>query len=68
MTNRAFGALTRGWPWFGTVPGPLPAVLVALTVVTGVVDAVSYLALGHVFVANMTGNVGRRSSRCRRLA
>ena len=28
-----------------------------LTVVTGVVDAVSYLKLGHVFVANMTGNV-----------
>jgi uncharacterized membrane protein YoaK (UPF0700 family) len=28
-----------------------------LTVVTGVVDAVSYLVLGHVFVANMTGNV-----------
>jgi len=25
--------------------------------VTGVVDAVSYVALGHVFVANMTGNV-----------
>jgi uncharacterized membrane protein YoaK (UPF0700 family) len=31
--------------------------LVVLTVVTGVVDAVSYVALGHVFVANMTGNV-----------
>jgi len=28
-----------------------------LTIVTGVVDAVSYIALGHVFVANMTGNV-----------
>jgi uncharacterized membrane protein YoaK (UPF0700 family) len=26
-------------------------------VLTGLVDAVSYLALGHVFVANMTGNV-----------
>jgi uncharacterized membrane protein YoaK (UPF0700 family) len=25
--------------------------------VTGLVDSVSYLALGHVFVANMTGNV-----------
>ena len=57
MTNRAFGALTRRWPWAGSVPGPLSAVLVTLTVVTGVVDAVSYLALGHVFVANMTGNV-----------
>ena len=31
--------------------------LVALTVLTGVVDAVSYLELGHVFVANMTGNI-----------
>ncbi|MFB7615443.1 YoaK family protein [Kitasatospora sp. NPDC056181] len=31
--------------------------LLVLTVVTGLVDAVSYLALGHVFVANMTGNV-----------
>ena len=28
-----------------------------LTVVTGLVDAFSYLLLGHVFVANMTGNV-----------
>ncbi len=28
-----------------------------LTVVTGLVDALSYLKLGHVFVANMTGNV-----------
>jgi uncharacterized membrane protein YoaK (UPF0700 family) len=31
--------------------------MLALTLVTGVVDAVSYLRLGHVFVANMTGNV-----------
>lgn len=35
----------------------LPALLLVLTVVTGLVDAVSYLALGRVFVANMTGNV-----------
>jgi uncharacterized membrane protein YoaK (UPF0700 family) len=28
-----------------------------LTVVTGLVDAFSYLSLAHVFVANMTGNV-----------
>lgn len=28
-----------------------------LTAVTGIVDAVTYLAMGHVFVANMTGNV-----------
>lgn len=37
--------------------GPLPALLVILTAVTGVVDATSILALGRVFVANMTGNV-----------
>ena len=37
--------------------GPLPPVMLALTVVTGLVDAFSYLTLGHVFVANMTGNV-----------
>jgi uncharacterized membrane protein YoaK (UPF0700 family) len=36
---------------------PLLAALTALTVVSGVVDAVSYLGLGHVFTANMTGNV-----------
>jgi uncharacterized membrane protein YoaK (UPF0700 family) len=37
--------------------GPLPPLLIILTVVTGLVDAVSYLDLGNVFVANMTGNV-----------
>ena len=37
--------------------GPLPALLLLLTVLTGVVDAVSILRLGRVFVANMTGNV-----------
>ena len=37
--------------------GPLPPLLVGMTVVTGLVDAFSYLLLGHVFVANMTGNV-----------
>jgi uncharacterized membrane protein YoaK (UPF0700 family) len=37
--------------------GPLPPLLVGMTLVTGLVDAFSYLALGHVFVANMTGNV-----------
>jgi len=31
--------------------------LILLTIVTGVVDALAYLRLGHVFVANMTGNV-----------
>ncbi|WP_371095166.1 YoaK family protein [Streptomyces sanglieri] len=37
--------------------GPLPPLMLMLTVATGLVDAVSYLGLGHVFVANMTGNV-----------
>ncbi|HEY4439387.1 MAG TPA: YoaK family protein [Candidatus Elarobacter sp.] len=37
--------------------GPLPPLLIAFTVVTGIVDAVSFLGLGHVFVANMTGNI-----------
>ena len=36
---------------------PLPFALLALTAVTGLVDAVSFLGLGHVFTANMTGNV-----------
>ncbi|MFI5756720.1 YoaK family protein [Streptomyces sp. NPDC051569] len=31
--------------------------LLIMTFATGLVDAVSYLRLGHVFVANMTGNV-----------
>jgi uncharacterized membrane protein YoaK (UPF0700 family) len=37
--------------------GPLPALLLVLTVATGVMDAVSILALGRIFIANMTGNV-----------
>jgi len=37
--------------------GPLQPLMLMLTVVTGLVDAFSYLNLGHVFVANMTGNV-----------
>jgi uncharacterized membrane protein YoaK (UPF0700 family) len=44
-------------PRRGARHGLLPPLLVAMTVITGVVDAFSYLVLGHVFVANMTGNV-----------
>jgi uncharacterized membrane protein YoaK (UPF0700 family) len=44
-------------PGRGTRHGPLPPLLVSMTLVTGLVDAFSYLVLGHVFVANMTGNV-----------
>ena len=35
----------------------LPLLLHIATVITGLIDAISYLALGHVFTAIMTGNV-----------
>src|SRR5205814_465047 len=35
----------------------LPLLLHVATATTGLIDAISYLALGHVFTANMTGNV-----------
>ena len=38
-------------------PPALVVTLAALTVVSGFIDAVSFLGLGHVFTANMTGNV-----------
>lgn len=47
-------------PLFPEAPakyGAFPSLLVVLTMVTGLVDAVSFLGLGRVFVANMTGNV-----------
>ena len=34
-----------------------PYALLGMTVVTGLVDAVSFLSLGRVFTANMTGNI-----------
>ena len=42
------------------LPSPDPVssyILLGMTATTGIVDAVSLLALGHVFTANMTGNV-----------
>ena len=36
---------------------PLTRALLLLTLTTGLVDAASYLGLGHVFAANMTGNI-----------
>src|SRR5712672_1693286 len=36
---------------------PLVRTLIGLTVITGLVDAISFLGLGHIFTANMTGNV-----------
>jgi len=35
----------------------VPYTLLGMTAVTGLVDAVSFLSLGRVFTANMTGNV-----------
>jgi uncharacterized membrane protein YoaK (UPF0700 family) len=40
-----------------TSEGVLPYILLGLTAVTGLVDAVSFLAIGRVFTANMTGNI-----------
>ena len=36
---------------------PLTRALLVLTFTTGLVDATTYLGLGHVFAANMTGNI-----------
>jgi uncharacterized membrane protein YoaK (UPF0700 family) len=47
--------------WRGLVDderhGPLPGILIMLTGVAGVVDALSILRLDRVFVANVTGNI-----------
>src|SRR5947209_19888021 len=40
-----------------SIQHPLARALLVLTFTTGLVDAVSYLGLGRVFPANMTGNV-----------
>ena len=40
-----------------TIRHPLARTLLVLTFTTGLVDAVSYLGIGHVFTANMTGNI-----------
>jgi uncharacterized membrane protein YoaK (UPF0700 family) len=47
-------ALKRG---AGSVRHPLARALLVLTFTTGLIDAVSYLGLGRVFTANMTGNI-----------
>src|ERR1700744_2240775 len=41
----------------GNINHPLTRALLTLTFTTGLVDGVSYLGLGHVFTANMTGNI-----------
>jgi uncharacterized membrane protein YoaK (UPF0700 family) len=44
-------------PGTDSIRHPLTRTLLVLTVITGVVDAAAYLGLGHVFAANMTGNL-----------
>src|SRR5258705_637239 len=46
-----------GKPSPSDAPFPVVATLFGLTFVTGLIDGVSFLGLGHVFTANMTGNV-----------
>ncbi|WP_106399449.1 YoaK family protein [Actinocorallia populi] len=41
----------------GRTDGPLPFLFTVLAFTTGMIDAMSFLALGGVFVAAMTGNV-----------
>jgi hypothetical protein len=41
----------------GTLRHPLTRALLVLTFTTGLVDAVSFLGLGHVFTTNMIGNI-----------
>ena len=49
------GSESRGWG--GTSPATVrDAMLVMLSLAAGCVDAVGYLGLGQIFVANMTGN------------
>jgi uncharacterized membrane protein YoaK (UPF0700 family) len=40
-----------------SVPASLIRTLVVLTMASGLIDALSYLGLGRVFTANMTGNI-----------
>ncbi len=57
MTSFLDGIRSTVVPGRDSKHGPLPPLLLSMTLVTGLVDAFSYLLLGHVFVANMTGNV-----------
>ncbi len=53
MDEKRKAARTAG----SQLPPHMPALMVALTAVTGVVEAVSLLALGPAFTAMQTGNV-----------
>jgi uncharacterized membrane protein YoaK (UPF0700 family) len=49
--------LSRGERAARSIRDPLARALLALTFTTGIIDAVSFIGLGRVFSANMTGNV-----------
>ena len=59
MATISDGGLSANRPRISqsTRDSPLVFALLALTFSTGLIDAVSYIGLGRVFVANMTGNV-----------
>jgi uncharacterized membrane protein YoaK (UPF0700 family) len=57
MSPTAASPLSLAGPAAAHLRHPLARALLVLTFTTGLVDAVSYLGLGHVFTANMTGNV-----------
>jgi uncharacterized membrane protein YoaK (UPF0700 family) len=57
ITNKAAKTATNLTPGTALSERWLHISLALLTFVTGLVDAVGYLALGRVFTANMTGNV-----------
>ncbi len=63
MNDTATSAQPKGFDqdWVkraaGSIQHPLTRALLVLTFTTGLVDAVSYLGLGRVFTANMTGNI-----------
>ncbi len=50
-------SVTPAEPRPNSLRDPLARGLLVLTFSTGLVDAVSYLGLGRVFTANMTGNI-----------
>jgi uncharacterized membrane protein YoaK (UPF0700 family) len=58
-TSAGPGRLDREWlaPAARSVRHPLARALLVLTFTTGLVDAASFLGLGRVFTANMTGNI-----------
>jgi uncharacterized membrane protein YoaK (UPF0700 family) len=57
MSSSAASPFALAGPAAAHLRHPLARALLVLTFTTGLVDAVSYLGLGHVFTANMTGNV-----------